>query len=119
MNSNILIKAEPQHSVTEAYKSEIVQQLTRLLKGKVEEVFIFGSFFTESFSDQSDLDIIIIKKTNLSFFRRIEEFSELLQIPIQMDILIYTPEEFVKIKEQARNYPGFQRSMIESMTKVL
>jgi uncharacterized protein len=119
MNKNILIKYEPSHSITEEYRNGIIHQLTMMLTGKAEEVFVFGSFLTEYFNDQSDLDIIIIKKTNLSFFRRIEEFPELLRIPIQMDILIYTSAEFEKIKEHAQKYPGFQRSMIESMTKIL
>jgi hypothetical protein len=45
----------------------------------------------------SDIDLVIIKETKMSFLDRIKEVILLLRPKVGMDVLIYTPEEFERL----------------------
>ncbi|MBC7795050.1 MAG: nucleotidyltransferase domain-containing protein, partial [Clostridia bacterium] len=42
-------------------------ELKRLLLGRVDAAYVFGSFGTPSFGAQSDIDLILITRTSESF----------------------------------------------------
>ena len=72
-----------------------------------EKIYLFGSYAKGSPSGDSDLDFLIIKKTNLPKHRRALPLYELgktarIGLPIGVDFIVYTPEEF-KQKESDRN----------------
>ncbi len=76
--------------------------------GPVEKIVIFGSQARAEADEYSDLDLIIIKKTDKRFLERILEVSLL---PIHADVFVYTPEEFEQMKE---NENPFILSALES-----
>ncbi len=59
-----------------------------------EKVFLIGSYASDNANENSDLDLLIIKNTNLPSYKRGLEISRLLKgVLIPIDILIYTPNE--------------------------
>jgi predicted nucleotidyltransferase len=60
-----------------------------------DKVILFGSYATGKASENSDLDFIIVKKTDLPKHRRGAEVRKFLYGSlVPMDLKVYTPEEF-------------------------
>lgn len=64
--------------------------------GPVEKIFLFGSQARGDVDEYSDLDLIVVKKTDKTFVQRLVEVPPL---PIHADVFVYTPEEFELMKE--------------------
>jgi predicted nucleotidyltransferase len=82
-------------------KELLEKELSRLLEfvkkeePPPEKVILFGSMGrAEEVAESTDLDIVIIQRTDLPFFQRIRRFLERFNPQVAMDVLIYTPEEF-------------------------
>ena len=80
-----------------------------------EQVIVFGSLATGNVTETSDLDLLIVKETDKSFFARIREVVQLCDYDIGVDFLVYTPEE---LREAAKIKP-FVRDEILSKGKVV
>lgn len=60
-----------------------------------QRIIVFGSFARADTHELSDLDLIVIKKTDERFFRRIGRVRDACQdIDVDVHPLVYTPEEF-------------------------
>ncbi|MEK7846849.1 MAG: nucleotidyltransferase domain-containing protein [Nitrospinota bacterium] len=59
-----------------------------------ESIILFGSFAQEKVKRWSDIDLVIIKRTEKSFLDRIKEVLLILHPKVGLDVLVYTPEEF-------------------------
>ncbi len=83
-------------------KQEHIEKIKDFLKRKkIKEAYIFGSMARGDAGQRSDLDLIVVMETDKPFFQRYEEFKELiLNLPLPVDLLIYTPEEWQEIKER-------------------
>ncbi len=79
-----------------------LNRLFRILKKKYnpEKIILFGSLANNKVSEWSDIDLVIIKKTEKTFFERSKEIILLLKPKIGIDFLVYTPEEFKDIKNR-------------------
>lgn len=119
MANEVLIYPEPLHSITKESKSGFIKSLQVKLRGRADSAYIFGSFLTDKFDSQSDLDLIIITNTEKSFFDRAADFSDIQDLEIPVDLFVYTPAEFQKQLESADDSPGFWRSVKESMHQIL
>lgn len=64
--------------------------------GPIEKIILFGSQARGDVDEYSDIDLIIIKKTDKPFIQRLVEVPSL---PIHADVFVYTPEEFERMKE--------------------
>jgi predicted nucleotidyltransferase len=51
--------------------------------------------------EASDVDLIIVYRTTKRFLDRLEELYSLWDLPIAVDILAYTPEEFEEMKTRS------------------
>ncbi len=82
-------------------KNQIDDILNKIIKNyDPEKIYIFGSYATKTANENSDLDILIIKNTESSFFNRIREVRKLIQPQsLPVDIITYTPIEFNEKKE--------------------
>lgn len=70
---------------------------------QIEKAILFGSFAREESSSRSDVDLILIKKTNQRFFDRYDKILVDLNKAMpdhELDVLIYTPDELEKIAER-------------------
>ncbi len=66
-------------------------------------IIIFGSAARGDADENSDLDILVVMDTDLSYYRRAPEVRRrLLGIPLAMDIFVATPEEFLEYKDDDR-----------------
>ena len=74
---------------------EIVDQLKPY---NPEKIILFGSYASGNPGEYSDVDLIVVKKTDKPFHERQIEARMLLEIETPLDIFIFTPEEFEKHK---------------------
>ena len=83
-----------------------------------EKIILFGSAVTGTMHEDSDLDLVIIKKTDKRFYDRIGEVLKIVRNvspkpPI--DFLVYTPNEFRDMEDT--NY--FVKDEVVKKGKVL
>ena len=71
-------------------------------KNDVQKVILFGSIGRDTQTRKSDIDLMIIMKTNKRFFNRFDDFNEILSLvrDRSVDMLIYTPEELDRISHR-------------------
>jgi predicted nucleotidyltransferase len=77
----------------------IVDEVVKIILeqyGPVEKIFLFGSSARGEADEYSDLDLIIVKKTDKPFLKRILEVP---LFPVRADVFVYTPEEFSDMQE--------------------
>jgi len=58
-----------------------------------EKLILFGSVAQGDIHEWSDLDLVVIKKTDKPLLERIEEVLRLIRPKVGLDVLVYTPEE--------------------------
>ncbi len=116
MSSDILISVnrDPLFGMT---REEYISTLKSRLAGRVEEGFFFGSFTGPDFSKFSDIDIILVSKTDKPFHLRALDFADLLDIIPSTDILVYTSSELETLLSSAET--GFWKSVKESMVRFI
>ncbi len=96
---------------------EVVAFIIPLVKKKVLEAYVFGSFSQNQHHADSDLDLILIMETKEIFIERPLQFLELKNLPFEIDILVYTPAEFEKLKLE--NSAGFWSSAKKQLKKII
>ncbi len=68
-----------------------------------EKIILFGSYSTQRSTEISDIDLLIIKKTNKRFVDRVVELIQLIRskfgFEYPIEPLIYTPNEFRRAKK--------------------
>lgn len=66
-----------------------------------DKIILFGSAAKGDTDAYSDLDVVVIKETSQRFLKRLIEVAKLLRDKVYpVDIFVYTPEEFKRMKEQ-------------------
>jgi predicted nucleotidyltransferase len=66
--------------------------------GNPERVIVFGSLASGQVHAWSDIDLVIVEKTDLPFWQRLRQTRRLLRPQVGTDILVYTPEEFEQLR---------------------
>ena len=105
---------------TMARRSLLEEELARFLRllagpGGAEKVILFGSFARGEQADESDLDLVVVKRTDLPFWKRVIEVRKLLRPRVAVDVLVYTPEEI----DQLANERPFVRDEILGRGRVV
>jgi predicted nucleotidyltransferase len=59
-----------------------------------EKIILFGSYAGDNWDEESDIDIIVVYRTEKKFMDRLEELYMKWNLPKAVDILAYTPDEF-------------------------
>lgn len=80
-----------------------------------QRILLFGSLVHGDVEEWSDIDLVVVKETQLRFLDRTREILRLLNPRVGVDILVYTPEEFDKLVQQRT----FVRREIVEKGKVL
>lgn len=80
------------------YLDDIVENLKA--NYNPEMIILFGSYCDGTFSKDSDIDLLIIKKTKKHPIWRRVEARKASRAKIPMDILVYTPSELQNLKKQ-------------------
>ncbi len=84
-------------------RRQLEQELTRMLpilKARgVHKVILFGSAAQGKLRLTSDLDLLVVMETSKRFLDRLDEMYRLLDPHIATDVLVYTPDEFARLKK--------------------
>jgi predicted nucleotidyltransferase len=86
----------------EKHLKELKQELSRVISELINlgaiKIIQFGSSVREELSLTSDIDLIVIIKTDQNFLERSAEIYKKIK-PKDIDLLIYTPIEFNRMKK--------------------
>lgn len=70
-----------------------------------ERIYLFGSFARGEEDELSDLDVVVIKRTDQPFLERLREVGRLLPADLgAVDVCVYTPEEFAEMLAQGNAF---------------
>ena len=70
-----------------------------------EKVIVFGSVANGTAGSDSDVDILIIMETELSYYRRSGPIRAAMRgIPVVTDMIVLTPEEYEKLKDDESSF---------------
>ena len=67
-----------------------------------EKLLLFGSVAQGDIHEWSDLDLVVIKKTEKPLLERIEEVLRLVRPKVGLDVLVYTPAEVEDLVDERR-----------------
>ncbi len=85
-------------NLADRYLKEIVANLEK--NYRPEKIILFGSYCDGTFTKDSDIDLLIIKNTDKHPIWRRVEARKASKVKIPLDILVYTPKEMEKLKEE-------------------
>ncbi|RYG75564.1 nucleotidyltransferase domain-containing protein [bacterium] len=91
-----------------------IETLVRRIVARIqpEKMIIFGSYAKGTATSRSDLDILVIKETDLPMANRADDLKPMLSHTlISIDVHIYTPEE---VKEYGAEPFSFINSILKS-----
>ena len=88
------MKITMENSLT-IYLDEIVSNLKK--NYAPEKIILFGSYGSGTYSENSDIDLLIIKETDKHPIWRRVEARKASKVKIPMDIIVYTPSEIKKL----------------------
>ena len=74
---------------------------------------MFGNQARNETHEGSDVDLILIKNTKKRFTKRIEEVLSKIEYDIDLDVFVYTPKEFNKMKSE--NNPFIKNALKEGI----
>ena len=63
------------------------------------QVILVGDMASGDYAPDTSIQLIVVQETDLKFGRRADFFSYHLDTPVEVDTLVYTPEEFEKLRE--------------------
>jgi predicted nucleotidyltransferase len=87
--------------------SKIVTHLANL--PEVEQVILFGSYAAGRRDLFTDLDLLVVMSSEQDFVRRTVELYQQVAAGVDLDLLVYTPEEFERLRQH-----GFVRQALET-----
>ena len=85
------------HHALDTSLERIIIQLSEI--PEIQKVISFGSYARGKRDLFTDLDLIVIMETEKEFVQRTADLYQLLQSDVDLDLLVYTPEEFKKMRE--------------------
>jgi len=113
----LLVQSRPKTSVLDFDVAEIKRFLAMRLQGRgVEAAYLFGSVADGTAGPWSDLDVLIVKRTDTAFLDRALEFLDLFDLGLPVDILVYTPEE---LEAQLQSGSGFWATFAHQARRIV
>ncbi len=80
------------------WKTKRIRVIIKALQAyNPEKIILFGSAAKGEEDQYSDIDLVIIKKTQDRFLQRLKKAALLIREPIPVDLFVYTPEEFAQM----------------------
>ena len=87
---------------------ESIQEVLPMLG--VEKVILTGAMAAGDYSPDSRIELVVVHQTEHTFGRRADFFSYHLGSSVEIDTLVYTPEEFERLKD---SLPALRRACKE------
>lgn len=99
MQNSVLAQARNEYNqALEAALDKILDHLSSM--PEVEKVILFGSYATGRRDLFTDLDLLIVMDTEQDFINRTIELYRQIQTDVDLDLLVFTPEEFERRQER-------------------
>jgi uncharacterized protein len=83
--------------ITQNTVKKITEQIRK--RYKPELIILFGSLARGNPTDQSDVDLLVVKNTKKRPIWRRVAVRKVIDVDVPMDIVVYTPSEFRMLKE--------------------
>jgi len=98
-----MISAVTAVDAIEQRRAKLSSELDRFIEVVVpalqpERIIVFGSCATGQIHEWSDLDLVVIAETDLSFQKRLKLVYGQVCPRVGMDIIVYTPQEWEHMK---------------------
>jgi len=84
----------------ELLRRSVGEIAARLAPLDIEKISLFGSYARGRADLFTDLDVLVIMNTDKPFIERAGEIHSLLCLPVDADILCYTPQEFRRMRDE-------------------
>jgi len=107
-NATLARKRREYRKLLDCSAREIVAKLSGL---NVEKISLFGSYARGKSDLFTDLDVLVIMDTDKPFAERTAEVYSLLALPVDADILCYTPGEFRRMKQT----PFLKKALVDEV----
>jgi predicted nucleotidyltransferase len=76
-------------------EAELARYVDVLRQDKLlDRVIVFGSLVSGDVRAGSDIDLVVVTRTDLPFWKRLRDVRRRLQPRVGTDLLVYTPDEF-------------------------
>jgi predicted nucleotidyltransferase len=86
-------------------RKKVRQLIKSLLPYNPERLYLFGSWARGEEDDLSDLDVVIIRQTEVPFLDRLREVASFIPAEVGgVDILVYTPAEFAAMQKDGNAF---------------
>jgi uncharacterized protein len=83
--------------------NEIVNRIAKLFNP--DKIILFGSYAAGNPTNSSDLDLLVIKETDLPYHKRSFDIHKaLIGLMVPIDILVYTQNEFEQGKDETSSF---------------
>lgn len=91
--------------IRESYSKDLSAALERIVRQlssrrDVQKVILFGSFSCGKRDLFTDLDLLVVLESKLDFISRTAELYRSLNAGVDLDLLVYTPEEYKRISKK-------------------
>ena len=83
---------------------EIDQVVKELVSYGPEKIILFGSAARGDMDEYSDLDVLVVKRTEVRFLERLVEAASYITLRRHVDVFVYTPEEFRDMVEDGNPF---------------
>ena len=80
-------------------REQLLAELRTLLGGRVREAYLIGSHADGTADGDSDVDLILVADTDRAWPERGESFADLYERFGDVDLLVYAPAEWAKLRE--------------------
>jgi predicted nucleotidyltransferase len=92
--------------------NEVLEQIVQSLRPYHPiRIILFGSCARGDQDEMSDVDLVILKETKSSFIQRYRDIAPYLKNEIPVDLFVYTPAEFQRMRESGN--PFIERVLSE------
>ena len=81
----------------ELLRQELDRIIDRIDRVGVQKIVLFGSLVKGTVNPMSDIDLIIVKRTDQRFLDRLDTVYRQIEPNMAVDILVYTPEEIANM----------------------
>jgi len=112
---SILVKYPRPFDLTKVDRNDIISKLKSRLQSRVIKAFLFGSFAVDKHKPDSDIDIVLVVDTSKKFTERALDFLDLFDVYPQIDILVYTPEEFERKINEINGFGAEMKTTLKQL----
>lgn len=86
--------------------SDELKRIIEIIKNKYspEKIILFGSMAKGEIHEWSDIDLLIVKKTDARPIDRCVEIARLTKPRVGIDLFVYTPEEYDSILKEGFSF---------------